>query len=140
MKGQTLIIQFILFFIIGFSLFTSIALFLKYQSDIFKNDITSNNLKLINSYFSAIAVSEAVTCKMCDYANITTKTQNTTAGYFFEVGMNNLGFNVTVPLAGQRVVSSIYNLNNSYALSGSSASIKPITITFNKTQNSLGVS
>jgi hypothetical protein len=140
MKGQTLIIQFVLFFIIGFSLFTSIAVFFKYQSDIFKNDITNYNIQLINSYFSATAISAAVTCKTCDFVNITTTTQNTTAGYFFEVGMTNLGLNTTVPMAQQRVTSSVYNLNSSYVLSGFSPSIKPITITFNKIQNSLGVS
>lgn len=140
MKGQTLIIQFILFFLIGFSLFTSIGLFFQYQSQIFRNDVTNYNLQLINSYISSVALTEAVTCKQCDFVNITVRIQNTTAGNFFEIGMTSIGINTTVPKSKNTVITSIYNLNSSYILSGFSASIKPISITFTKSLNNLRVS
>jgi len=141
MKGQTLIIQFILFFLIGFSLFTSIGLFFKYQSDLFKSDVTNFNLRLINSYVSAAAMTELVSCKQCDFVNITLKLQNTTAGNFFEIGLNSLGVNTSVPASQKNVTTSIYNLNASYSLLNSlSASVKPISITFTKSQNNLRVS
>jgi len=140
MKGQTLIVQFILFFLIGFSLFSSIGLFFKYQSDIFKNDITNDNMKLINSYMSAIVLAETVSCSQCAYANITVKIQNTTAGNLFEIGMNSNGVNTTVPMSGKSIVSSIYNLNSSYNTSGFSSSAKPISITFNLLKNNITVS
>ena len=140
MKGQTLIIQFILFFMIGFALFTSIGLFFKYQSDLLKEDVTNYNMRLINSYMSATALAEAVSCKQCDFANITVKIQNTTAGNFFEVGMNSQGVNTTVPMSKKSIATSIYNLNSSYTLSGLSASVKPISITFTKSQNNSRVS
>ena len=140
MKGQTLIIQFILFFLIGFSLFASIAFFFKYQSNLFKDDIIKYNLKLINGYMSVVALTEAVSCKQCDYANIVAILPSTAAGSFFEIGMNTtFGLNTSVPMS-QDVTTSIYNLNSSYTLSGTSASTKPISITFIKAQNYLGVS
>lgn len=140
MKGQTLIIQFILFFLIGFSLFASVAFFFKYQSSLFKEDIINYNVKLINGYMSAIALTEAVSCKQCDYASIVAILPSTAAGSFFEIGMNRLGVNTSVPMS-KNITTSIYNLNSSYNLSDSlSASIKPISITFIKAQNYLGVS
>jgi hypothetical protein len=141
MKGQTLIIQFILFFLIGFTLFASMGLFFQAQSQIFKNDIINYNLQLINSYMSSIVLTEAVSCKQCDFINVTVKIQNTTAGNFFEVGMRTLnGLNTTVPQSQKSVTSTIYNLNSSYILSGFSASVKPISITFTKSLNNLRVS
>ncbi len=140
MKGQTLIIQFILFFLIGFSLFASTGLFFQAQSQIFKNDISTYNLKLINSYFSSIALTEVVSCKQCDFINVTVKTQNTTGGNFFEIGMSSNGVNTTIPQTDQNISTPIYNLNSSYILSGFSASIKPISITFTKSLNNLRVS
>lgn len=140
MKGQTLIIQFILFFLIGFTLFGSIGMFFQAQSQIFKNDIITYDLKLINSYVSSIAMTEVVSCKECDFVNITVKIQNTTAGNFFEVGMAPNGVNTTIPQTHQSITTTIYNLKNSYILSGFSASIKPISITFTKSLNNLRVS
>jgi hypothetical protein len=140
MKGQTLIIQFILFFIIGFSLFISVAIFFKYQSDILKNDVTNYNLKLINSYISANALTEVVSCKQCDYANIVVRIPNTFGGNFLEIGMNSQGVTTTVPLTSKYIATPMYNLNSSYTLSGLVSSIEPISITFIKSQNSLRVS
>lgn len=140
MKGQNLIIQFLLFFLIGLSVFTAVGLFFQAQSSIFKNDVTNYNLQLINSYVSAVALTEVATCKQCDFMNMTIKIQNTTAGNFFEIGLNSNGVNTTVPLSQKSIITSIYNLNSSYLLSGLSASIKPISITFTKSQNNLRVS
>ena len=140
MKGQTLIIQFILFFLIGFALFISIGLFFQDQLGIFKDSITNYNMNLVNSYMSAVAVTDIVTCKQCDFSNISVKIQNTTAGNYFEIGLTSNGVNTTVPLSNKQISTSIYNLNSSYVLSGLSASAGPISITFTKSLNSLRVS
>ena len=140
MKGQTLVIQFILFFMIGFSLFASIGYFFKYQSDIFKDDVANFNLKLINSYVSAIALTEVESCKQCDFISITESIKNPRGGNYFEVGMNSAGVNTSVPLALKNITTSMYNLNNSYRLSGFSSLAEPISITFTKIQNNLRVS
>lgn len=89
---------------------------------------------------SSIALTEAVSCKQCDFINVTVKIQNTTAGNFFEVGMTLNGINTTVPQSQKNVTSTIYNLNSSYNMTGFSASVKPISITFTKSLNYLRVS
>jgi len=138
MKGQTLIIQFILFFIIGFAVFGSIGFFFKYQSDIFKNDVSNYDLKLVNSYISANLMTAAVTCKQCDFIKISTDLPPPKSGNVFEIGLSANGINTTIPLTQKIITTSVYNLNYSYVLSGSAASIEPISIT--KTQNILRVS
>jgi putative alpha-1,2-mannosidase len=85
-------------------------------------------------------MTEAVSCKECDFVNITVKIQNTTAGNFFEVGMAPNGVNTTIPQTQQNITTTIYNLHSSYNMSGFSASIKPISITFTKSLNNLRVS
>jgi len=140
MKGQTLIIQFILFFIIGFSLFTSLGFFFKYQSDILKESVQNFNLKLVNSYISANALTAVLSCKQCDFIKITTTLPTSMSGNVFEIGMTQNGINTTVPLSQKNITTSLYNLNSSYNMSGLAASIEPISITFTKSQNNLRVS
>jgi hypothetical protein len=138
MKGQTLLIQFILFFIIGFSVFASLGYFFKFQSDIFRDEVTDYNLKLINSYMSANVLTAAISCKQCDFVRITTSLPTSKSVAAYEIGMNSNGINTSVPLTQKSITTPIYNLNSSYALSGMVASIEPISIT--KTQNILRVS
>jgi len=145
-KGQSLIIQFIIFFIIGLTLFLGVGTFFRYESDIFKDDASRESLKMINSYFSSIALTAYSTCKQCDNVNITVKTANTTAGSFFEVSIGTFGLNASIPFTSLKYVTSIHNLNsslnniNEVSLNGAVASAKPITLTFNKTQNKITIS
>jgi len=140
-KGQSLILQFVMFFIIGFTIFVSVSQFFRLQSDIFKDDVTRESLKLYNTYFSSLALTAANSCKQCDYVNITVKTSNTTAGQFFEISFGSYGVNVTVPLIKRiNFVTSAHNLNETYQTDGLVASSRPITLTFNKTQNKIGIS
>jgi len=140
MKGQNLLIQFILFFLIGFTFFISVAYFFKYQSDIFKDQVSDYNLNLVNSYMSANALTELVSCKQCDYVDISVKIQAPTTGNVFEIGMDSRGVNTSIPLTQKKITTSIYNLNSSYTLSGFAASVEPISITFTRAQNNLRVS
>jgi hypothetical protein len=137
MKGQALVIQFILFFMIGFSIFASLGFFFKYQSDIFKEDLMNNNVKLVNSYMSANVLTAAISCKQCDYVRITINFPTSKSVSAYEIGMNPSGINTSIPLTQKNITTSIYNLNSSYTLSGLAASIEPISIT--KTQNILRV-
>jgi hypothetical protein len=137
-KGQSLIIQFIMFFLIGFTIFIGVSQFFRYQSDIFKDDVTRESLKIINSYFSSYAIASVASCKQCDEVNLTFKTANTTAGNFFEVSFGSYGANVTIPfVTNVKFISPAHNLNESFQLNGSVPSTRPITLTFNKMQNKL---
>ena len=141
MKGQSLVIQFVLFFIIGFSLYLAIGNFFRVQSESFRGEITDESLKLANSYLTSNILVAADSCKMCDYANLTFKIENTTAGYyyFFDLGQPQVNISV-IPFANKSFITSGHNLNTSFTLKGNSSSIKTLTLTFNRTKNEIGVS
>jgi len=139
-KAQSLIVQFIIFFVMGFSLFVTVGTFFRVQSDAFRNDVANYTLGLTGSYFSSAIVNAIDTCKQCDYARYSLKIENATAGYFLEIGLNSKeGLNVRA-VPGEKVFASyIYNFNESFNLSGLAASVKPISLTFSRTKNELGV-
>lgn len=138
-KGQSLIIQFILFFMIGLSLFLGVGSFFRYQSDVYKVDTSQENLLLVNSYISSVITAAYLDCKQCDNANITVKTMNTTSGNYFTLSMGSYGLNVSIPFTSLAEISSTNNFNASVAESGLVASIKPVTVTFNRTQNQITI-
>jgi hypothetical protein len=136
-KAQSVVIQFLLFFLIGFALFISIGSFFKYQSDLFRQTIASSGLNLTSSYLTS-AIIAMNSCKQCDFVNLTLSVYNTTAGYPIIIMVVNSKLNIS-SLAGF-VESSSHNLL-SYTLRarGSSSSSKPIILTFNKNNNILEV-
>lgn len=138
MKGQSLVIQFVIFFLIGFSLFLSVGSFFRYQSDLFRNDIISSSLNLSNSYISSNIITAVDSCKQCDYIRLNATIANLTAGYTIEINLKNSGLNVSIPY--KYFNSPVHNLNSSLILSGKSSSVQPIILTFNKNQNKLEVS
>jgi hypothetical protein len=138
MKGQSLVIQFIIFFLLGFSLFISVGSFFRYQSDLFRNDIISSSLGLANSYMSSLMITAVDSCKQCDYINLSAPISNLTAGYVIRMDLTDSGLNVSIPY--KFFNSTVHNLNSSLRLSGSSSSAQPITLTFNRNQNKLEVS
>jgi len=139
-KGQSLIVQFIIFFVIGLTLFLGVGSFFRYQSDLFKDDASRESIKLINSYFSSLSSAAYLDCKQCDIANITVKTANTTAGNFFEMSMGTFGLNVSIPFTTLNYLSSNHNFNTSTSETGLVASVNPITLTFNRAQNKITIS
>lgn len=137
-KGQWLVIQFVLFFLIGLTIFLSIGNLFKLRADVFREDIANSSRKLINSFVSSLIVSSFGSCKECDYSKVSVKIENTTAEYFFDIYLNSSGINVVSQPGGKSYLSSVHNLNLTLNFSGNSTSIKTITLT--KTQNKLEVS
>jgi len=139
-KAQSLIIQFILFFIIGFGLFLTTGLFFKSQSDMFRADVLSSSLELTNSYLSSAFITLTSTCKQCDFIKISKEIENTTAGYILEFDLVNVqpkGLNVSTE--NDFFFSSVHNLNESFDMTGSSLSAKTIILTFSRTKNELRI-
>lgn len=139
-KGQWLVIQFVLFFLIGLTIFIAIGNIFKIRADIFREDIADSTRKLINTFVSSLIVNSFTSCKECDYSRISIKIENTTAEYFFEIYSNNSGINVVSQPGGKNYLSSVHNLNLTLNFSGQSASAKNIILTLTKTQNKLEVS
>jgi hypothetical protein len=140
MKGQTQVIQFLIFFVVGLALFLSIGNFFRYQLDLYAEDVSGVNKRSVSSFVGAYAISQFAECKKCDNVNATFKIQNTTANFIIQVVLNNSGI-VTITQPGDRgVVSSIHNLNYSFAeLSGSVISTEQINLSLTKIQNKLKV-
>jgi hypothetical protein len=105
----------------------------------FRDRIIESSLGLSNSYLSSVAISAIDTCKECDFASITTKMQNTSAGYILEFELTKTsGLNVSIPQIIRFYNTTIHNIVPSLTeCSGSSASTEPISLTFNKNQNKL---
>lgn len=138
MKAQSLVIQFLLFFMIGLGLFLSVSNLFNIRLTTFGSSVADVNRKLVNSYISSIAISSFDTCRKCDNVNIIIKLENRTANYIMELALNSSGLNVITQPEGKNYLTTIHNLNYSIAnLQGSGSSNKPIILTYDKTKNEL---
>jgi hypothetical protein len=140
MKAQTIIVQFIIFFILSIIILSAVGYFFRLQSDILRGDIISSYRNLVNSYISAASTSLLDSCKMCDYGRIYFKLPNTTAGYYTEISfVNNQSTVISQPDAVSSA-SSLHNLNYTLIFEGFSHSMKLIALTLEKDKNILEVS
>jgi hypothetical protein len=136
-KGQSVVIQFLIFFVIGFSIFISLGSFFSYQSELFKQNILSSGINLTSSYISSAVIAMVDSCKECDFVNLTIQAHNTSAGYPIAMKAEGSQLNITTPL--QSLSTTIHNLLDGLRAIGSSSSSKPIILTFNRTNNNLEV-
>lgn len=117
-KSQALIFQFVLFFIIGFSLFLMIGNLFRFHSDIIRGDVADLELKLANSYISSIVITSVDSCKGCDEVNMKFTLKDITGTYpiiDFKNGLN-------VSIIDKYHFSSLNNLNETLDLEESKVS------------------
>lgn len=139
-KGQSQVIQFILFFMIGLGVFLSISSFFRMQLDTFGKSVADSSRKLTASYFSAVSIYSTVSCKECDNINTSIQLQNRTANFFLEVVGTSSGIDVRTQPGNETYSSLIHNLAISLAsVEGIGSSVRPIVLSFNKNQNKLRV-
>lgn len=139
-KGQSVIIQFILFFMIGLGVFIMIGNFFRNQSDMFRDDVVVGGLKLSASYITSEFVASNG-CIECDTVQSKLSIGNSTAGYFTEVFLTDgSGIKVSTAPALKEYSSAMHKLGDYFELSGQAPSIKPISLTFNRNQNKLEIS
>jgi hypothetical protein len=141
MKGQSLVIQFVLFFIIGFTIFLSISNFFKIQSEALSSDALSYGLELTNSYLSSSTLNLITTCKTCTISNATINLANTTAGYYITARLGQSGLDTLTPYASKKIyTSTMHNINESVIVAaGGASSAKPISLTYSRTKNQLEI-
>lgn len=138
MKGQSLIIQFILFFIIGLALFLTVGNFFKLQFDVARSDIINSNLRIVSSYVSSTIINLVDSCKQCEYANVMLSLENKT-GYAVKVQLTNNPRGLNVSTENKFYFSPIHNLNETFDMTGESSSFKTLSLTLNRTKNELRV-
>jgi hypothetical protein len=139
-SGQTLIIQFLLFFLIGMSVFLSIGHFFKAQRDIFREDVARLSRMLTGSYVASLAIASVNTYKESDMINVSIRLVNRTAGYFTHLFLSSAGLRVSSEPGGGTWQSSMHNLNASIELVGNVSSARPIIFTYRRDKNELEVS
>jgi hypothetical protein len=138
MKGQTLVIQFILFFIIGLALFLTVGNFFKLQFDVARSDIINSNLRIVSSYVSSAIINLVDSCKQCEYANVMLGLENKT-GYAVKVQLSSNPRGLNISTEDKFYFSPIHNLNETFDMSGESSSFKTLSLTLNRTKNELRV-
>lgn len=139
-KGQSQIVQFMMFFIIGLAIFIVVSNVFNDRLDFYGKDVTDANRKLLNTHFSALVVQAMVSCKECDEFSSSTKIGNVTANSVTEVGVNDEELAVISQPQGIEFSSSAHNmLAGLVAAGGSALSTEPIVISYSKTQNILRV-
>ena len=138
MKGQSLVVQFLLFFLIGLALFITISGFFRAQSDIFREDIVELNRKLAGSYISYLSVAMS-SCKECGSISSTFKLKNTTANYIFEFILSASGLKVSsLPGGGDNLIN-MHNLQDTFTLMGTASSFRDMILKFDRSQNSFEI-
>lgn len=137
-SGQALILQFIIFFLIGLSVYGSIAYFFRTHYDIFRASVADVGRRLTNSYLSAWILS-LVGCKFCELASVSTRLARTTAGYFMVMSLNGELTTTTEP-EGVSYTTSVHNLNWSLSMYGNATSARPLTLNYSRVENEVVVS
>ncbi len=123
-KGQSIIIEFILFFLISFSFFSVISFFFYNQNEFFKERIGDRLTDIVNNLVSNHII-RGVTCRSCNSVKIQENLPSKIGGYYYRVFLNQQGLNTTLmsgKLYSRR--SSLFNLNETFTggLSGESRS------------------
>ncbi|MEM5793227.1 MAG: hypothetical protein QXY45_02610 [Candidatus Aenigmatarchaeota archaeon] len=141
MKGQTLIIEFLLFFIISFSIFALISSFFYKQNDFFKDIVGERLTTNVNNLISSQII-RGVNCKYCDHISIEENVPSKIGGNFYTIEIRKTGINSTV-FSGKPFsnVNSILNLNETLAIkeSSSNSENKIIQIQINNIKKEVGV-
>jgi hypothetical protein len=139
-EGQSYIIQFVIFFLIGIGLFVGIGNFFLIQYELIRKDTANISIEMINGYLSSLVVASVDSCLQCGSVENRVRMSDTTAGYFLEVTLNQSGLVVSTAPPEKGYISKINNLAYSFAsIDGSAPSIQPINLTYDRNQNKLEV-
>jgi len=113
-KGQSFIIEFILFFMISFSLFITISVFFYNQNTFFEKRVGNKTSELVNNIVSTDII-KGVNCKSCNKVLITESIPSKLGGFFYKIQLNNNGLNMTlISLEYFSEQTPVFNLNETY--------------------------
>lgn len=121
-KGQSQVIQFVLFFMIGISLFIGLGNFFKTQSTVVQADLIELSLEMINSHIASVIVSSVEGCSDCGIVEHTISLSKTYASHFIEIALDSEGIKVSTGTDAPGHKSSLNNLNETIEIQPSKAS------------------
>ncbi|MEM5815227.1 MAG: hypothetical protein QXD89_01925 [Candidatus Aenigmatarchaeota archaeon] len=108
MRAQTQIVQFILFFLIGLSVFSAIYSFLFYHSRVVQSYTSSLYREIISNYISSSFIDLVVYCKECNFSSINFSVPNRVSDEPYEINLEsfyvkNLISNISTPINSHRL-------------------------------------
>ncbi len=113
-KGQSFIIEFILFFGISFSLFTIISYYFYSQNEFYKEKVGEYTTELVNDLI-IIDMIKGVNCKACNEVSISEEIPSQIGGFYYTIQSNSQGLNTTIYLVEPFYRQTpIFNLNSTY--------------------------
>ena len=119
MKGQSIIVEFVLFFFISFSLFAAISYLFYSQSIYFEKTIGERNTEIINDLIST-GIINSINCKSCDTVLITQDVPSKIGGSLYKIQLYEKGINTTLmSLIPFSRAMSAFNLNETYTFNSS---------------------
>lgn len=138
--GQSQIMQFILFFLVGMTLFTAVGNFFRLQSEALQAEISNSSFEVIGNYFAAAAVASVDQCKQCGSVENTMRISDSVFGYYLQISLGQAGLAVATAPPTSSFTTSVNNLNASVPfVPGSAPSIQPINLTYDRNQNRLEI-
>jgi hypothetical protein len=121
-KGQSLAVEFILFFLISFSLFSTISFFFYNQNLFFKKRVGDASINLVNDIVSTNLVN-ILSCKSCKSAIINDDLQSKVGDFYYNITLTKNGLSTS--LITEKTYfknSNIFNINETFDLSGQTIS------------------
>ncbi len=140
MKGQTIIVEFVLFFLISFSLFITISFIFYNQNVNLNQKVGSSLLDSINNIV-ATNVIKGAGCRGCDNITIKEHVPSKLGGFFYTSSLNKQNLNNTL-LSEKSIskTSAIFNMNETYNQTGNAKSeSKIVEITINNIEKKISV-
>ncbi|MEM5790872.1 MAG: hypothetical protein QXP77_02400 [Candidatus Aenigmatarchaeota archaeon] len=137
MKAISLIVQFILFFLIGLSIFLSVGMIFSNQYILVRQDIIEERIKNVANYFASQIVSLYISCIECDYASLTVNSEDIQHPYKIYLHDDNL--TVSVLDIGKNYSIKLNNFNETLEFSGEAVSGRPVILTLEKSNNKLRI-
>lgn len=138
-KGQSLVVEFILFFGISFSLFATISYYFYSQNLYLTEQVGKSTTDLVNKLISTDIVT-ANSCKSCETILIRDDIPQQIGGYYYDITISD---NIETTLYSQKHFSkqgTIFNLDKTFDLSGSTKSEnKRIEIKINNIEKNIEV-
>ncbi len=136
-KGQSTIVEYVIFFAIGISLFVGLSNIFFSQYSWFNKDFTSSNTALLNSFVSSDLIYFLNQCPQCQKIEHSIDFLNNTKN--FRISMTDNGIVVSNPVTKVNYSSSAHNLNYTFSMSGGSVLGRRITLSSDKLTSNLSV-
>jgi len=113
MKAQSFIIEFILFFLISFSIFSTISYFFVNQSTYLRRTVGGTNLDLINNFLT-IHILKSANCNACKEVKVSEEIPSRVGGEYYKIELTKKGLNTTLLTTPFFNESSMVKLNETF--------------------------